>query len=161
MSPMSTRTPPFLPAPSDESTTFVNQLDAAQIDFCPTAQIDYSGVRDIGLFSKPVLFSFDPESFLPYLGPAIQGITYVHMRSQNIWQVDSLLEDLPNLKAIGYETSDPRVSIKDIESPDHPFAFARQQIKDRSIQLFAPGSEDDDFVDSGFLRFLEPRKPRS
>ncbi|TKA50500.1 hypothetical protein B0A53_06218 [Rhodotorula sp. CCFEE 5036] len=141
------------------STDFINQLEAAQVDFCRTANVESSGIRQMGPFSAPVLFSFDPL-FLTYRGPKVQGIVYAHVRSQYIW-LHMLLQDLPNLKAIGYSTLDPTVDFKNLELPGHPFAFAKQQIKSRSIELFAPGSGDDDFVNAGFLDFLRSRGPQT
>ena len=87
---------------------------------------------------------------------------YLHVQSQDGWEVDRLLRILPGLKAVSWETSDPRVSIKDLESPDHPFPeITKQNIKRKSVGLFAAGSGDDDYVDSGVLRFLDSREPRS
>ncbi|KWU46326.1 hypothetical protein RHOSPDRAFT_31775 [Rhodotorula sp. JG-1b] len=144
------------------STDFVNQLDAAQVDFCRPSNVEPSGVRQIGSSSTPVLFSINTPSFFPYLCPKLECMKYLHVQSQDGWEVDRLLRILPGLKAVSWETSDPRVSIKDLESPDHPFPeITKQNIKRKSVGLFAAGSGDDDYVDSGFLRFLDSREPRS
>lgn len=144
------------------STDFVNQLDAAQIDFCRPSDVESSGVRQIGPFSTPVLFSIDTPSFFPFLGPKVECMKYVHVQSQDGWEVNRLLRILPGLKAVSWETSDPRASIQALESPDHPFPeLTKQNIKRKSIGLFAAGLGDDDFVDFAFLRFLDSCEPRS
>ncbi|TKA55045.1 hypothetical protein B0A53_02520 [Rhodotorula sp. CCFEE 5036] len=121
------------------STDFVNQLDAAQIDFCRPSDVESSGVRQI-----------------------VECMKYVHVQSQDGWEVNRLLRILPGLKAVSWETSDPRASIQALESPDHPFPeLTKQNIKRKSIGLFAAGLGDDDFVDFAFLRFLDSCEPRS
>lgn len=66
------------------STDFINQLYIAQIDFLGARDVEdiLGGVRQIGPFSAPVLFSFDVGSFYPYRGPGVQGIAFVHLRTR-------------------------------------------------------------------------------
>lgn len=144
------------------STDFINQLDAAQIDFPYPATIGQSlgEARQIGPFSAPVLFSFDGGFF--NTGEAMRGIEFAHVRTRIAWELLEVIQLLPDLKALSFEISRPTFSTRDLGSLDHSsVADTIKNVKDMSIELFASGTEDDDFVDRGFLDFLRSHRMRT
>ena len=147
------------------STEFINQLDAAQIDFCHTAAAEHGlgRVREIGPVSAPVLFSFDTGFYQPFPGPSVRGIAFAHMRARNAFELSAMVHHLPDLKALSFVILTSSIGTDNLDSLNDPaVADLKEYAKARSIKLFAAaGYEGDDFVDSGFLDFLHSRGPRS
>lgn len=143
------------------STDFINQLDAAQIDFCRTADITNSGILRTGPFSAPVLFSFHAHFFFP-MQAQVWGVTYVHLRAEYPWDLGQAIRPLPQLKGLSFQISNPEISTNGLVSLDYRFfPDTVKRVEDGSIELFAAGNGNDDFVDSGFLRFLDSRRTRT
>lgn len=99
-----------------------------------------------------MLFSFDVISFHPYRRPKIQGIAFVHLRTRGIWETDSAIRLLPDLQALSGERVVPGLGPDVTEGT----AYTKQM----SIEIFSAGSENDDFVESGFKDFLNSRRAR-
>lgn len=146
------------------STDFVNQLHAAQFDIPPPTSVQYSLGRahQVVPFSAPVLFSFDTGSFGFYRGPQVKGIVFAHLQVSYTGELLEVIRLLPDLKALSFEILRPTFSTRDLGSLDHSsVADTIKNVKDRSIELFASATEDNDFVDRGFLDFLRSRGSRS
>lgn len=137
------------------STNFINQLHAAQVDFHGSTDVEHilGGVRQLGPFSAPVLFSFNPQSFHSYHGPGIQGIAFVHLHTWSAFQTDRAIRFLPDLQAFRCE------SVFGTLGAD--VADGTAYTKGRSLEILGAGSAGEDFVDSGFVDFLNSRRARS
>lgn len=147
------------------SADFINQLDAAEFNFPAPVNIEQSlgGAQQIGPFATPVLFSFDMERFPEYQHwPCVRGIAFAHLQLWDVWDLNEIVQLLPDLKALSFEAWAPDLITSHRESLDRFFDSAETElVKDRPIEFFGAEAKDDQFVNAGFLDFLRSRGPRS
>ena len=137
----------------------------AQVDFPYVVDIEheYGDLRQMDSASTQVLISFDARFLRPALGriyywTRVRNTVYAHLRTRNAEELSTIIRLLPDLKALSFEISSPTISTRDLDTLDKlEIADTLSYLKTRSIELFAAGSGNDDFVDSGFLRFLDSR----
>lgn len=144
------------------SADFINQLHMAQVDFPYVVDIehDYGDLRQLDATYTQVLTSFDTTScyLIPYFGRSIRNTVYAHLRTRDAGELSTIVRRLPDLKALSFKISSPPITTRDLDTLDKPeVADTLSYLKTRSIELIAAGSDNDDFVDSGFLRFLDSR----
>lgn len=143
--------------------SFLNQLHAVQVDHVDLADDEHSlgKLRQTDPDSTPVLISFHMGPGRSGYGRKFPGITFASVMTRMVWNLSTIIQMLPDLKALAFCAFSPYVSTYDGKSLDNPsFADAKKLIEEKSIELFAFGCNDD-FVDRGFLDFLNSRGPRS
>lgn len=142
------------------SADFISQLHVAQVDFPYVVDIehDYGDLWQLDATSTQVLTSFDTIScyLRPYFERSIRNTVYAHLRIRDAGELSTIVRRLPDLKALKFEISGLTMSTRNLDSLDKPeVADTLSHLRTRSIELFAAGSGNDDFVDPGFLRFLD------
>lgn len=127
------------------STDFINQLDAAQVDFCRTADVETSGVQQLSPSSAPVLISFDAPFFYPSsFKQNVEGVTFARVRAAHPWNLGLAIKRMPQLKALSFQIAYPEVSTNDSDSLSHRFSSDMfKRIQGNPVELFGAEVEAD------------------
>lgn len=92
----------------------------------------------------------------------VWSVQYAHLRAEIPWDLGLAVRFLPQLRGLSFQIWDPEISTNEVVSLDHRFALDTiKRVEDGPIELFVAEPGNDDFVDSGFLRFLDSRRTRS
>lgn len=107
-----------------------------------------------------MLYSYRPSFALSYRhSPTVPGVAYLHLQEFYIWYLGDIIQIFPDLKAI-FGASDPELSTSHPELISYGIQCLKY-LEDRRIKLFGAKCDDDSFVNSDFLDFINSREPRS